>query len=527
MREQATLLHVAEGPTDSRISLALPPDLLKQVRRRVRILALLLLAAFASDLVFAVGSVISLLLAGGSVSAALVEDGTLFYLANVVAVAASLVLWWAAGSQRVSPSRLLMLGLGYEVLVCFMIAIANLWGFYQQTGFLPNLTWVPVVVILFPVLLPGPPRKMLVGSILAASTVPVALALLDVSGRVVADPQSYRTALEASAFAVVFAYVSARVVFGLGREVAAARRAGSYQLEELLGQGGMGEVWRARHRMLARPAAIKVIKQDLTGGTDQRIATDAAERFEREAQAIASLRSPHTVELFDFGTADNGAFYFAMELLDGLDADTLVRRFGPLPAERAIHILSQVCHSLSEAHSRGLVHRDIKPANVFVCRYGEELDFVKVLDFGIVKELQGEPGDPGLTNADAIQGTPAFLAPEQALGTMELDGRCDIYAAGCLAYWLLTAQHVFTADTPVALLVHHVQTNPVPPSARTELAIPAALDEIILACLAKDPAERPQTARELADRLGTVELNPGWTEERARGWWALHHPADV
>jgi serine/threonine-protein kinase len=279
--------------------------------------------------------------------------------------------------------------------------------------------------------------------------------------------------------------------------------------------------------MLARPAAIKLIKQDVTGGTDQRIETDAEERFEREAQAIASLRSPHTVELFDFGTADNGAFYFAMELLDGLDADTLVRRFGPVPAERAIHLLSQVCHSLSEAHSRGLVHRDVKPANVFVCRYGEELDFVKVLDFGIVKESEREAGDPGLTQADAIQGTPAFVAPEQALGTMDLDGRCDIYATGCLAYWLLTAQHVFTADTPVALLVHHVQTAPAPPSTRTELTIPAALDEIILACLAKDPAERPQTARELAHRLSTVELKAEWTEERARGWWALHQASEV
>jgi len=526
MPERATLIHVAESPTDSQISLALPPDLLEQVRKRVRILALLLLAAFASDLVFAAGWAISLLLTEGSVPRELVEDGILLS-GNVIGVAASLALWWAAGRRRVSPSRLLTLGLWYEVLVCSIIAIANLWGHYNQTGFLPNLTWVPVVVILFPMLLPGPPRKMLVGAIAAASTVPIALVLLDATGRVVADPGGYRSAVMASAFAVVFAYVSARVVYGLGREVAAARRAGSYQLEELLGQGGMGEVWRARHRMLARPAAIKLIKQDLAGGTDQRIATDAVERFEREAQAIASLRSPHTVELFDFGTADNGAFYFAMELLDGLDADTLVRRFGPVPAERAIHLLSQVCHSLSEAHSRGLVHRDVKPANVFVCRYGEELDFVKVLDFGIVKELQGEPGDPGLTNADAIQGTPAFLAPEQALGTMDLDGRCDIYATGCLAYWLLTGQHVFTADTPVALLVHHVQTAPDPPSGRTELAIPAALDEIVLACLAKDPAERPQTARELAHRLAAVESNAEWTEERARGWWALHQPTEV
>ncbi|MGB5528112.1 MAG: serine/threonine-protein kinase, partial [Gemmatimonadota bacterium] len=174
-----------------------------------------------------------------------------------------------------------------------------------------------------------------------------------------------------------------------------------------------------------------------------------------------------------------------------------------------------------------LVHRDIKPANVFVCRYGEELDFVKVLDFGIVKESPGEPGDPGLTNADAIQGTPAFLSPEQALGAADLDRRSDIYATGCLAYWLLTGQQVFTADTPVALLVHHVQTDPAPPSTRTELSIPAPLDEIILACLSKNPAERPQTARELARRLGTIELEAEWTEDRARAWWALHQPAEA
>jgi len=274
--------------------------------------------------------------------------------------------------------------------------------------------------------------------------------------------------------------------------------------------------------MLARPAAIKLIRHDMTAGEDRRFATDAVQRFEREARTIAGLRSPHTVELFDFGRADNGAFYFAMELLDGLDADTLVRQFGPVPAERAVHLLSQVCHSLSEAHSRGLVHRDIKPANVFVCRYGEEVDFVKVLDFGIVKELQGEPGEPGLTNIDAIQGTPAFLAPEQALGTEGLDGRCDIYATGCLAYWLLTGEHVFTADTPVKLLLQHVQSAPVAPSSRTELTVPAALDEIVLACLAKDPADRPQTARELARRLDAVGLEAEWTEERARQWWDLH-----
>ena len=181
------------------------------------------------------------------------------------------------------------------------------------------------------------------------------------------------------------AYVGARVVYALGTEVSRARELGSYRLVERLGQGGMGEVWRAQHRLLARPAAIKLIRPVAAADGRSAVSEDAQRRFEREAQVIARLRSPHTVNLFDFGVAADGAFYYVMELLEGLDAETLVRRTGPVPAARAIHLLRQVCHSLSEAESCGLVHRDIKPANIFLCRYGEEFDFVKVLDFGIVK----------------------------------------------------------------------------------------------------------------------------------------------
>ena len=180
------------------------------------------------------------------------------------------------------------------------------------------------------------------------------------------------------------AYVGARVLFALGNEVRKARELGSYRLLERLGQGGMGEVWRARHRLLARPAAIKLIRPPAAPSI---IGSEAASRFEREAQAIASLRSPHTVNLFDFGIADDGTFYYVMELLDGLDAERIVNKFGPMPAERVIHVIRQVCHSLSEAESISLVHRDIKPANIFLCRYGEDYDFVKVLDFGIVKAI--------------------------------------------------------------------------------------------------------------------------------------------
>jgi serine/threonine-protein kinase len=224
--------------------------------------------------------------------------------------------------------------------------------------------------------------------------------------------------------------------------------------------------------------------------------------------------------------AEDGAFYYAMELLDGFDADAFVRRFGPVPADRAIYLLRQICHSLAEAQACGLVHRDIKPANIFLCRYGEDCDFVKVLDFGLVKALRDKTERwQALTADHVVQGTPAFIAPEQALGDAELDGRADIYATGCVAYWLLTGECVFTADTPMGLMLHHARTVPVAPSARTEVPIPASLDRLVLSCLAKDPADRPQSARELSRRLAEVELASAWTEDRARDWWTIHQPA--
>jgi serine/threonine-protein kinase len=311
----------------------------------------------------------------------------------------------------------------------------------------------------------------------------------------------------------------------MGTELKRARDLGSYQLVERLGSGGMGEVWRARHRLLARPAAIKLIRPTVLGGSTRGRQSELQSRFEREAQATASLRSPHTIQLYDFGVAEDGAFYYVMELLDGFNLETLVERFGPIPPARAVHLLKQVCHSLAEAHAARLIHRDIKPANVYVCRYGREVDFVKVLDFGLVKSQDAaRRAAVDITEHHAVGGTPAFMSPEQAVADRPVDGRSDIYAVGCLAYWLVTGQFVFTGRTAMETILQHVQTMPVPASNRTGLQIPVSLDRLILDCLEKNPDNRPATADAVAARLTAVELAVPWTSEQAEQWWEGHHP---
>jgi len=284
----------------------------------------------------------------------------------------------------------------------------------------------------------------------------------------------------------------------------------------------MGEVWVARHRMLARPAAVKLIRPELLGH-DQHSRDRVMRRFEREATATAALRSTHTIDVYDFGVTEDGAFFYVMEFLEGLNLDAIVRRFGPVGPGRTIYLMRQVCHSLGEAHARGLIHRDIKPANIFSSRLGPDCDFVKVLDFGLVKETTDEGSRPDATAPGGAAGTPAFMAPEMALGSPDVDGRADIYALGCVAYWLLTGQPVFKGTTPVATILSHVREVPVAPSSRMETPVPAALDALILDCLAKDPAARPQTTDEVVARLDAIAVVP-WTHADARRWWALHGP---
>jgi eukaryotic-like serine/threonine-protein kinase len=499
-------------------STGLPSDLLSRSASRLRTLALLYAFTF-----FMAGYFPVLLFS---------DDRTQFFSRfllwgpGAIAIVIALVVAAIVGFARLPSPTIMKIGLVFEVVTSYGIAAAEYavvpsTDWRTQTG---GLSWVAVWVLLCAIVIPSRPRVTVVTALVAVTAVPLTVAVA-----IATDPAAFRPGWLQFFFAMVFpyllvvvmAYVGARVIYSLGTEVTRARELGSYRLVERLGVGGMGEVWRAEHRFLARPAAIKLIRSSEAGGGPGGASDSARRRFEREAQVIASLRSPHTVNLFDFGVASDGAFYYVMELLEGLDADTLVRRTGPLPSERVIHVLRQVCHSLSEAESRGLVHRDIKPANIFLCRYGEDCDFVKVLDFGIAKTTTGFLHEgPTLTRELTVHGTPAFIAPEQVTGANDVDGRADIYAVGCVAYWLLTGQLVFAGDSAMSFLLHHASTPPAPPSSRTELPIPRALDDLVLACLAKDPAGRPQTARELSNRLMSIEGAGSWTEERAKAWWS-------
>ncbi|HET9623644.1 MAG TPA: serine/threonine protein kinase [Kofleriaceae bacterium] len=316
---------------------------------------------------------------------------------------------------------------------------------------------------------------------------------------------------------------------------ARARELGSYRLVAPLGTGGMGEVWRAEHRLLARSAAIKLIRPEALH--DPHAVDEIHERFRREAQTLATMRSRHTIAIFDYGVTELGVFYYVMELLDGLDLESLVLRHGPQPAARVIPLLVGACASLAEAHDAGLLHRDIKPPNLFISRAADEVDVVKLLDFGIVQTVNDAPapvhdrplavaGTPRLTQIGAMLGTPGFMAPEQILG-MQLDGRADLYALGCCAWWLLTGHEVFPRGDAEAKLLHRHIYEPVP-SLAAHMAgwCPPALEAIVTACLAKDVADRPSDARALAAQLRAIEIPDAvaWTAHDAVAWWAAHQP---
>jgi eukaryotic-like serine/threonine-protein kinase len=428
---------------------------------------------------------------------------------------------------RYAPHRAVVkadAGLAFFVINAIGVALLNHWTRPPGAEFVNQLSWNAAVILIAAMILPGTPGKMMVASLVAASTDPLAVWLGYLRGMEVPSAVNTMVLFMPNYACAVVAIIPSHVLQRLGQRLKQAQDLGSYRLTELLGRGGMGEVWRARHRLLARSAAIKLVRPELLGASTEAEAQNMLRRFEREAQATAALKSPHTIRVFDYGITADRTFYYVMELLDGRDLESFVREFGPLGADRALFLLDQMCHSLAEAHARGLVHRDVTPANVYVCRMGLDYDFVKVLDFGLVTRNRALSRDSSTTTTTAhhtTTGTPAFMAPE-IISEDAVDQRADVYALGCVAYYMLTGQLVFEADSPMKMFLQHLQATPIPPSERTELPIPGDVEELILSCLEKDPRNRPQNAVEFLRRLRRCRSYGSWTNDAARSWWGLH-----
>ncbi|MDB5216085.1 MAG: serine/threonine kinase [Myxococcaceae bacterium] len=380
-----------------------------------------------------------------------------------------------------------------------------------------------LMVVIRAALIPSPPRRTIVVSamvgvpMLVASTVLVPTSSGGITWRAVdsaAYPWLPATAAMMWGFVIITCTVISWVIYGLRIEVREARRLGQYVLERKIGEGGMGEVYRARHGMMRRPSALKLLRGDRAGEID-------LQRFEREVQLTARLTHPNTITIFDYGRTHDGVFYYAMELLDGANLQRIVSVGGAQAAGRVVRILAMACGALSEAHAIGLIHRDIKPANIMLCTQGGERDVVKLLDFGLVKELEVDRGIE-LTGAGTLTGTPQYMAPESILEPESVDVRTDIYALGAVAYFLLAGSAVFEGKSIVEVCSQHLHQKPAP-FATHGVTISAELEALVFACLEKEADHRPQSAADLRRRLEACVVEP-WDSGNARSWWLEHQP---
>lgn len=425
-----------------------------------------------------------------------------------------LAFWGYTRSGVRSALALDALDVASAVLLCLGWATMTVFEPAHVRPELIGLLACTYTLVMRAALIPSPPaRTALLGSVALSPLIAVTFL------RPVVTPDKLGGPLGHGVYVAIWALlgvaattVSSWIIYGLRLQVRKAMQLGQYLLEEKIGEGGMGVVYRASHAMLRRPTAIKLLSES-TG--------QAIERFEREVQITARLTHPNTVAIFDYGRTPDGLFYYAMEYLDGVSLEELVAATGPQPPARVVHVLLQVCGALREAHSEGLVHRDIKPANLMLTARGYLRDFVKVLDFGLVKETVA-PTSAAVTHASAILGTPHYMAPESIVDPSSVDGRADIYALGATAFFMLTGARAFDGRNLVEVCSRHLHEPPEAPSSR-QPGIPASLDAIILSCLAKSPTERPKDAAALAELLQGAGV-ASWTHDDAFAWWEQHGP---
>jgi tRNA A-37 threonylcarbamoyl transferase component Bud32 len=426
---------------------------------------------------------------------------------------------------RLGSSRLLMLAMGVTAfnIVLLISGLALL-----EPGREPHLG-TSLLLFTFAAFIPCRISQVWL-AVIASVVVPVAYGLTNVFVPEISafwadrgGPVAQGSALGwNTAGTLIIAAVSvavSRSLYTLRRTAMKAERLGNYVIDRELGVGGMGQVYVAHHALMRRPTAVKVIRSDQA---DQH---GALQRFEQEVQLSSGLTHPNTITIYDYGRTPDDTFYYAMEYLAGMDLQDLVERYGPLPAPRVAYILRQALGSLAEAHSRGIIHRDIKPSNIFLTQRGGLFDFVKVLDFGLAKQIV-EEGAAELTKTGMLFGTPRYIAPETVYGTEKADHRSDLYNLGGVAYWMLTGQPPFATENSVELIVDHVKTVPAPPSDLSEVPLPPELDALVMRLLEKKPEDRFRSAGEVEAALEDVDFPDHWSQASARAWWELHAPSE-
>lgn len=434
------------------------------------------------------------------------------HLLNLAGIATYFVMWLATRGQPLPGPVLHAIDGTGVVLAC---VLETFMSFQLPIEFRPDLLGV---ILLFGLLLyraaivPSDPRRTAWIGALSAAPLPVVTYVAYVRSGISSLPHPASYAVYAALFGLLAVLLSTKisaVIYGLRQTVREARRLGPYTLVEKIGEGGMGAVYRASHALLRRPTAIKILPPQRAGEMD-------LARFEREVQMTSQLTSPHTVSVYDYGRTPDGLFYYAMEFLDGIDLEELVRRDGPMPPARVVHVLRQVCEALGEAHRAGLIHRDVKPANILLCERGGRFDVAKVVDFGLVKSVAG--GNPGVTVENMAPGTPHYMAPEALSSPDRIDARSDVYSLGATAYFLLTGRPVFEGALG-EVLAQLLKDKPPSPSTRLGRSLPAGIDAVVLAALAKKPEDRPESVEAFHAALLAAADGAGWSARDAEAWW--------
>ncbi len=446
------------------------------------------------------------------------EHRRVVYAGSCVGLAAMAFIW-----RVLLVRRKLSIATLYRIDLIYCVGIGASFGAsaYLQTDVRPSaymsVAYSAFTVFARALIVPSSARRTAVAS--ALTFLPMTAAALAVAMTTVEElpPTAFFLGfLLLSIVAIVLSTVGSYIIYDLRRQVSAAQQLGQYTLDRKIGEGGMGAVYRAHHIMLRRPTAVKLLLPD-------RIGADNLERFEREVQHMSQLTHPNTVAVFDYGRSPDGRFYYAMEYLGGgIDLEKLVQRHGPQPSGRVARILAQVCGALQEAHDRGIIHRDIKPANIILCERGGMPDVAKVVDFGLVKEIAAEAG----ASTQVILGTPAYVAPEAVTDPANIGTAVDLYALGCVGYYLLTGRRVFDGKSAVEICIQHVTGTPAPLSQHVADIAPE-LELAIMTCLAKRPADRPASANELASLLRAVPPTPGWDVPAAKLWWTQRRDAEA